>query len=267
MVTLLVLRFLGGAVGSNSLISAGAVVADEFPARQRGLALAYYAVTPFLGPTLGPIIGGFVAEPIGWRWIEGLMAIFTGAVFIVYFFTVPETYAPVILQRRAKELSASTGKVYKTHMEITQGPKKLSKVLKIALSRPWVLLLREPIVTVLSVYQAIIYATLYWCFGASIHATSFQTFVLMLAAAFPIVYQEKRGWSPGVGGLAFLGVTVGMMSTIPYNLWTNRRYAKLSDQYQGFAPPESRLPLCMAGAIAAPISLFWVGVLFFHSQR
>lgn len=43
---LLVLRFLGGAVGSNSLISAGAVVADQFPPRERGLALAYYAVTP-----------------------------------------------------------------------------------------------------------------------------------------------------------------------------------------------------------------------------
>ena len=46
MASLLLLRFLAGAVGSNSLISAGAVVADQFPARQRGLALAYYAVTP-----------------------------------------------------------------------------------------------------------------------------------------------------------------------------------------------------------------------------
>ena len=46
MPTLLVLRFLGGAFGSNSLISAGAVVVDQFAPRQRGLALAYYAVTP-----------------------------------------------------------------------------------------------------------------------------------------------------------------------------------------------------------------------------
>lgn len=46
MAALLLLRFLGGAVGSNSLISAGAVVADQFQARERGLALAYYAVTP-----------------------------------------------------------------------------------------------------------------------------------------------------------------------------------------------------------------------------
>ena len=54
MAALLILRFLGGAVGSNSLISAGAVVADQFQARQRGLALAYYAVTPFLGPVRIP---------------------------------------------------------------------------------------------------------------------------------------------------------------------------------------------------------------------
>lgn len=46
MPALLALRFLGGAVGSNSLISAGAVVVDQFPAKERGLALAYYAVTP-----------------------------------------------------------------------------------------------------------------------------------------------------------------------------------------------------------------------------
>lgn len=46
MPALLVMRFLGGASGSNALISAGAIVADLFPARQRGLAIAYYSVTP-----------------------------------------------------------------------------------------------------------------------------------------------------------------------------------------------------------------------------
>lgn len=93
------------------------------------------------------------------------MAIFTGTVGIVYLFTVPETYGPVILHRRAQELEKLTGDIFRTHIEIKQGPKTLRGVLKIALSRPWVMLIREPIVTVLSVYQAIIYATLYLCFG------------------------------------------------------------------------------------------------------
>ncbi len=189
--------------------------------------------------------GGFVGETLGWRWIEGLLAIFTGVISIVYFFTVPETYAPVILRRRAARLSALNGTVYRSQIEVKQGRKSFARIMKISLSRPWVLLFMEPIVTVLSVYQAIIYATLYMCF-----------------AAFPIVYQEKKGWSAGVGGLAFLGVSVGMIATISYNIWTNKRYAKLSDQHHGFAPPESRLPLCMAGAVTAPIGLFWASEAF-----
>ena len=169
------------------------------------------------------------------------MAISTGILLIVYVLTVPETYAPKILQCRAQQLSTITGEVYQSQLEMKQGRKRLRQVLKISLSRPWVLLVREPIVTILAIYQAVIYATLYLCF-----------------AAFPIVYQEKRGWSPGIGGLAFLGVLIGMLCTLPYNIWTNKRYAKLSDAHKGFAPPEARLPLCMAGAIAAPVGLFWV---------
>lgn len=163
--SLLILRFFAGAVGSNQLITAGAIVADQFSGRQRGLVLAYYAVTPFFGPTIGPILGGFVAESIGWRWILAIMAISSCVLLAVYFFTVPETFAPVILQHRAKALSASTGDVYKSQLAIKQGEKTLSQVLKISLSRPWILLVREPIVTVLAIYQALIYATLYLSFG------------------------------------------------------------------------------------------------------
>lgn len=73
--------------------------------------------------------------------------------------------APVLLHRRAQQLTKMTGSIYKTQIEIQQGPKTLRRVLKIALSRPWILLVLEPIVTVLAIYQAIIYATLYLCFG------------------------------------------------------------------------------------------------------
>lgn len=93
------------------------------------------------------------------------MAISTGILTILFVLLVPETYAPVILKRRAQELSNATGDVYKTNIEIKQGSRTLINVLKLALSRPWVLLLREPIIIVLSLYQAVIYATLYLCFG------------------------------------------------------------------------------------------------------
>lgn len=196
-----------------------------------------------MGPVLGPIVGGFVGETIGWRWVEGLMAIFTGVLWIAASLLVPETYAPVLHRKRAARLSKMTGKVYRSKGDVDQGPTTFGELFKASLSRPWKLLFREPIVFLLSIYMAIIYGTLY-----------------MLFAAFPIVYQENRGWSPGIGGLAFIGVAVGMILAVAYCIWENKRYAKVSDEHKGFAPPEARLPVCMVGGVAVPIGLFWFGM-------
>ena len=132
-----------------------------FPASQRGLALALFAAAPFLGPTLGPIVGGFVGETIGWRWIEGVMAIFTGVVWIVGAIFIPETYPPVLLRQRALRLTKETGKVYRSQVDADQGKVTPAHAFKTSLSRPWILLFLEPIVLLLSVYMAIVYGTLY----------------------------------------------------------------------------------------------------------
>lgn len=183
------------------------------------------------------LVGGFVGETIGWRWIEGVMAIFTGVVWIACAFIVPETYAPVLLRRRAANLSKQTGKVYVSKQDVQQGKVSLGEAFKTALSRPWILLFREPIVLLLSLYMAIIYGTLY-----------------MLFAAFPIVYQEGRGWSQGIGGLAFLGVATGMMGAVAYSIWDNKRYIRaIENSPTGFAPPEARLPPAILGSICMPI--------------
>jgi len=92
------------------------------------------------------------------------MAIFTGIITIVGFFFLPETYAPVLLHNRAQKLSKSTGFVYRSKFE-KDGHVKLSKVLPVALSRPWKLLFKEPIVLLLSIYQAILYGSLYMLFA------------------------------------------------------------------------------------------------------
>lgn len=45
--TLLILRFFAGSFGSSPLTNAGGVIADMFPARERGLALTLFAAAPF----------------------------------------------------------------------------------------------------------------------------------------------------------------------------------------------------------------------------
>ena len=74
--TLLVLRLLAGIFGGSPVVNAGGAIADIFPPVQRGLAMIYYTASPFLGPILGPIIGGFISENVGWRWVQGVCAIF-----------------------------------------------------------------------------------------------------------------------------------------------------------------------------------------------
>lgn len=101
------------------------------------------------------------------------MAIFVGVFWIALTFLLPETYSPVLLRKRAEKLSKMTGKVYKSRGDVEEGPTTLGHAVKTALTRPWILLFREPIVFLLSIYMAIVYGTLY-----------------MLFAAFPIVYQQ-----------------------------------------------------------------------------
>jgi multidrug resistance protein len=109
--TLIILRFFAGSFGASPLTNAAGVIADLFQPSERGVGITIFTGAAFLGPTLGPMIGGFVGENVGWRWVEGVMTIFTGVIWIVICFFLPETYSPVLLHKRAKELSRGTGKM------------------------------------------------------------------------------------------------------------------------------------------------------------
>ena len=175
-----------------------------------------------------------------WQWVMGLLAAFSGVVWIVGSLCVPETYAPVLLQKRAAELSRMTGKCYVSKLDYERGQLTLVESFKVALSRPWILLFSEPIVFLLSMYLALIYGTLYMLFGA-----------------FPIVYQVHRGWNQGIGGLAFTGIMVGMFAAVGYIINFNKQYVKVQREHGGCAPPEARLPPTLVGSVALPIGLFW----------
>ncbi|KAK5070489.1 hypothetical protein LTR64_000160 [Lithohypha guttulata] len=238
--TLLAMRFLAGSFGSSPFTNAGGVIADIFPANERGLAMGIFSLCPSAGPTLGPLVGGFLGQSRGWRWVMGLMTILAGALWIIGSLLVPETYAPLLLRKRAAELSKRTGQVYKTKIDIEKGEISAGKVLSIALVRPWLLLFVEPIVLILSIWLGIVYGTLYLLFGA-----------------FPVVFQLERGWSEGVGGLAFLGVALGMVAAIAMGGVWQKQYNAAAAKNGGVAPPEARLPPTIIGGLAIPIGMFW----------
>lgn len=166
--TLLVLRFFAGAFGSSPLTNAGGVIADIFPASQRGLAMALFALAPSFGPCASPWVAGFLSENEGWRWVMGLLAIFSGVLWILGTLFVPETYAPVILRKRVAVLKHKTGKEYILQGDKEKGTPSLTSVLATAMVRPWILLFMEPIVLLLSIYIAIVYG--------KFHASSRMTY-------------------------------------------------------------------------------------------
>ena len=235
--SVLIFRFLTATFGAAPLTNTGGVIADMFQSSERGFALSIFSAAPFLGPTLGPVIGGVVTMTVGWRGVQEVCCIFAGIIWISLTLVLPETYGPRILQTTARRLSKETGKTYISVLDKERkGSKSASHIFGKALGRPWVMLLYEPIVLVSCIYMAILYGTLY-----------------MFFPAFPIVYQELRGWNAGVGSLPFLGLAIGMLLGLLYVILDDKyRYQKLGDA----ATPESRLPPTMIGAIALPIGLF-----------
>ncbi|KAJ4117488.1 hypothetical protein NW768_010851 [Fusarium equiseti] len=248
IVALLVLRFLVGSIGSAPMSNAPGVIADMFDKSERGLAMCMFSGAPFLGPAVGPIAGGFLAQTQGWRWLHGLMAIFTGVIWIVASLLIPETYAPYILRKRAQRLSNVTGETYISALDADKPPSSATHQLGAALTRPWVLLLKEPIVLITSIYISIIYGTMYMCF-----------------AAFPVVFQNGRGWSQGIGGLAFTGTVVGVILAILSFVFEDKRYARAAARKGAPLEPEDRLPPAMVGSIFIPIGLFWFAWTIFPS--
>jgi multidrug resistance protein len=77
---LLAFRFLAGIGGSAPLAVGGAILGDMFSPEQRAKAVSMYSLAPLLGPAIGPIAGGFIAQQTTWRWIFWSTSIFSVAV-------------------------------------------------------------------------------------------------------------------------------------------------------------------------------------------
>lgn len=245
---LLVLRFLVGSFSSSAVSNSPAIVADIFAPAERGLAIMAYSMFPFLGPTLGPICGNFLAVGAGWRWVDTLCTLFFAAMLLFALFIVPETYAPYILRKRASQLSKHTGKSYISKLDVGMPVKTVAATLSTALTRPLIMAVFEPISTALALYAAVVYGILYLIF-----------------AAFPIIFVEERHWGQGVSGLAFLGIMVGQIVAVPFYVVLEMKYRKKIAQPGVVANPEMRLEPGMYGAVMLPISLFWFAWTSFTS--
>jgi multidrug resistance protein len=85
------------ATGNSATVALGAgVIADIAAPRERGGYLGIFGVGPLAGPSLGPIIGGALAQSLGWRSIFWFLAIFGGVYCVLLVMFLPETLRSIV---------------------------------------------------------------------------------------------------------------------------------------------------------------------------
>lgn len=112
----------------------------------RASAMGIFAMAPFLGPAIGPIAGGFLAEAQGssWLWVAALLAIFSAILTVAGAIWMPETYEPVLLRKRAARLERETGEKWAYHRDLAK-PMQPKELFINQLKTPWKILFTEPI--------------------------------------------------------------------------------------------------------------------------
>ncbi|KAK6722672.1 hypothetical protein SNK04_001528 [Fusarium graminearum] len=138
--SLLVGRFLAGVFISSPLSTTPGVLVDLWDPIERGNATGIFSLASWVGPSLGPIVSGFVQLKKDWRW--GIYSVlWLGGATIFLMFIIPETHAPTILAQKSKRARQSGIKEYE-HV-VTEGEEDapgLAHVYKLALTRPWILM-------------------------------------------------------------------------------------------------------------------------------
>ncbi|KAI6091792.1 benomyl/methotrexate resistance protein [Hypoxylon rubiginosum] len=237
----LVFRVLTGFLGSPPLATGGATIIDMYDAGRASYGICILSSFGVLGPVFGPIIGGFAAPAEGWRWTIWIFTWLCALVVVLLFFLLPETSAANILYRRAKRLRKATGdNRFRSQSEIDAAHHTLKDRL-LVLGRAFTLTFSEPIVFFMDLYSALLYGILFLWFES-----------------FPLVFGEIYGFSTGLQGVAFLGIFVGALVTVPFFLlWI--KYGIIPKIVKPGFKPEMVLPPTFVGAVALPACLFWYG--------
>ncbi|KAK2757142.1 hypothetical protein FQN53_008505 [Emmonsiellopsis sp. PD_33] len=240
--TIMICRFFGGFFGACPLTVVAAVFSDIFNPSVRGLAITVFSMAVFSGPFLAPFVGGFiVTSHLGWRWTQFLPGILGASALILDILFLQETYPPVVLVQKAAELRRRT-RNWGIHAKQEEIEIDLRELIQKNFARPLRILVTEPIVLLLSIYGAFLYGLLY-----------------LFLTAYPIVFQQIHGFSPGVSGLPYFGVIIGQLlgglSIILSQPW----YVRKLEANGGVQVPEWRLPHVMVAGVSFAAGLFWFG--------
>ncbi|KUJ24667.1 MFS general substrate transporter [Mollisia scopiformis] len=238
----LAFRFIAGLFGCTPLTTFGGSMADMFYPMQRTYIFPICCSLSFLGPFLAPMVGAFIGQSshISWRWTEWVSLILAGLITGAIFLFVPETYAPILLKWKAKNLRTITGDDrFMAEVELSQ--ESFPKRVLISCRRPFRMFFTEIMVLLFTMYLVIVYIVLF----------GFLT-------GYEFIFGDVYDLSQGSTGLAFIGMNVGFLIASAIVPYIYVKYKRASEKVDGDVAPEDRLWYAMYGAPWLPISLFWM---------
>lgn len=242
----IVFRFLAGFFGATPISCVGGSMSDIFTPEERTFIFPFFAVAVFLGPIIGPVMGGWIAQSsVSWRWVNWTALLFGAVSLTSAVLVLPETYPPTLQGWKANLLNKMTGDTrYMPKAEVNA--EKFSVRLRHSMIRPILMTATELILDIMIVYLTVIYIILF---------TSLDS--------YDFIFAQTYGVSSGIEGTIFLGMAVGLLFALPLvpldRSINAKRMVKIRAAGGTRHPPEDRLFFAMWGAPCIPISLFWMG--------
>lgn len=153
-----------------------------------------------------------------------MLLIWTGLQGTAIALLIPETYHPVQLRNKARELRKKSGdERWRAEIEIID--KSIARTVLLSCYRPFQLLFLDPMTLNLCLLSAMILGILYLFFGT-----------------FPLVFETNHGFNLWQSGLAFCGLLVGMVSGVFSDPLWSRHYAKMVTSNNGVSEPGATCP-------------------------
>ncbi|CAI2162482.1 10853_t:CDS:2 [Funneliformis geosporum] len=216
------------ACGSSATQCLGAgVISDIYIPTERGWAYGILYLGFYIGDLGGPIIGGFLAERLGFTWIFWFLAIFGCILLPLIFFFLPETY-----RHDHANLTQPTA----PSQPIMQNFKKFNPLTPIKL-------LALPNVSLKIFYMSTIWAFMY-----------VQNVII------PIIFYESYQLSYSFIGLTFLAPGIGyLIGSVIGGRYSDYVLNKYKVAHNGFSYPEIRLNSIWFGCVLIPVTFVVFG--------
>jgi multidrug resistance protein len=239
---LFVLRCLQSTGSSGAIALGYGVVADVSTSAERGKFMGIVGAGTMMGPALGPVIGGILAQFLGWRSIFWFLVIVAAGFLVPFTLTVPETGRNVVgngsvppqgwnmtvleYLRLRKESKSSTGlSLTETAQSRRRAQVELARERKLRWPNPLktIHIVMEKDMAVVLFYNSLIYTAFY-----------------DIMASIPEIFQEIYGFNDLQVGLCYIPFGIGCaLASVINGRMLDRNYRRVARQI-GFVIDQKR---------------------------